>query len=317
LSHEEEFPYGWRLVRRGDALVEVPLTLEDVLHPQLDDTIPQNTLHCDDCHYLLGAFRGCPLSPGFALVTHDLIINWGVPGIRNHCPDLAVFVGLSRDPGCIGTLDLASLGGRCELVVEVVEPKTRINEVVAKFDHYHRVGVPLYAIIDQEREEGPRSVRAYRHAPGGYVEVAPDDQGRVALPPLGLLLGLREEQAVCYEAATGERVLSYAELYRETERLEEQLAWRREEAARALAKLVAARREAERRAAEAEANLQAALAKREAAKAYLRTVRTEREASAAKAERLDKEVEQRLRKLQEARRGRPPDGTADATCPLT
>src|SRR6516165_6986877 len=86
LSHQEEFPYGWRYVRRGDTLEQVPLTLEDVLHPQEGDVIPGNTQHDDDCFYLKYVFSLRPLSPPFGLVTHDLLINWGVPGIGNHSP---------------------------------------------------------------------------------------------------------------------------------------------------------------------------------------------------------------------------------------
>src|SRR5262249_6132878 len=140
------------------------------------------------------------------LVTHDLLVNWGVPGIGNHSPDVAVFVGLSRHPGRAGTLDLAALRGCCELVIEVVSPSTRSNDVVHKFDHYYRVGIPLYVLIDQEDEEGPRCLHAYRHTAAGYEEVSPDGQGRVPLPPLGLLLGMRQDRAVCFDAATGEEV---------------------------------------------------------------------------------------------------------------
>src|SRR5438105_15827178 len=102
-SPEQEFPYGWRYVKRTmpDGTVDldqVPLTLEDVLHPQEGDVIPENTDHNRDCSYLASVFDSRPLSPGFALVTHDLLVHWGVEGIRNHSPDIAVYVGLSRDP---------------------------------------------------------------------------------------------------------------------------------------------------------------------------------------------------------------------------
>ena len=45
---------------------------------------------------------------------------------------------------------------------EIVSPHTRDNDVVAKLAEYHRAGVPLYVIIDQETEGGPRRLLGYR-----------------------------------------------------------------------------------------------------------------------------------------------------------
>jgi hypothetical protein len=321
-SQQEEFPYGWRYVKRGDTFDQVPLTLEDVLHPQEDDFIAGNTLHDKDCNYLKYVFESRPLAPPVGLVSHDLIINWGVPGIGNHCPDLAVFVGLSHDPGQIGTLDLASLGGRCELVVEVVSPSTRNNDVVHKYDHYYRVGIPLYFIIDQKEEDGPRSVHAYRHTPTGYVEDPADDQGRVALPPLGLLLGLRDNRAVCFDAATGKERRDYTRLDQDCERLEDLTVQQREaalqqkeEADRAITEQVDARQAAERLAAEAQRR-EAEAQRREA------EARKEAERSAKEIERVSKEAQraresadQRIRELEEALRRSQSGGTGQPPSP--
>src|SRR5262249_51522702 len=149
--------YGWRYVKRDGDLIQVPLTLEDVLHPQEDDVIPENTQHDEDCFTLASSFRLNPLLPAFAFVSHDLLVEWGVDGVRNHSPDIAVFVGLSRDPRPTGRLHLKQFGGRCALAVEVVSPHTRVNDVVHKFAHYWKVGVQFYVIVDQEEVGGPRS----------------------------------------------------------------------------------------------------------------------------------------------------------------
>jgi hypothetical protein len=320
VSHEQEFPYGWRYVRRGDTLEQVPLTLEDVLHPQEDDVIPENTLHEDDCSYLKAEFSSRPVSPPVALVTRDLIVNWGVPGIRNHSPDVGVFVGLSHDPRPTGTLELAPLGGRCELVVEVVSPSTRKNDVVDKFDHYYRIGIPLYVILDQEEEGGPRSLHAYRHTPAGYAEVPPDAQGRVLLPPLGLLLGLRDDRAVCFDAVTGEEMRDHAGLKQETQRQREEALQQKEEADRAMTEQVDPLREAERRETEFRKNSERAL--HEADRARQEAERREAEAN-KKAERALQEVErerraresadQRIRELEEALRRLQAGGGGDTT----
>ena len=46
---EQEYPYGWRYVQRTAAdgtvqIDQVPLTLEDVLHPREGDVIPESML---------------------------------------------------------------------------------------------------------------------------------------------------------------------------------------------------------------------------------------------------------------------------------
>jgi Uma2 family endonuclease len=147
-------------------------------------------------------------------VLSDCLVDWGVPGLRNHSPDLSVFKGV-RDPEWEGGLfRVAEHGARPVLVIEVVSPddaapRVRDNDVVIKVDHYYRAGVPLYAIIDQEEEGGPRRLLGYRRGRRGYVRLPPDEQGRLPLGPVGLLLGLRANQAVCYDAQTGEEILDF------------------------------------------------------------------------------------------------------------
>ena len=51
-------------------------------------------------------------------------------------------------------LDLAY--GRCVMVLEIVSPHTRSNDVVAKRAHYFRARVPLYVVLDWERLGRPR-----------------------------------------------------------------------------------------------------------------------------------------------------------------
>src|SRR5438876_5263179 len=111
-SPEQEFPYGWRYVKRTrpdgtEELEQVALTLEDVLHPQEGDVIPENKPHEADRRYLTDVFESRLAERPGALVTSDLLIHWGVEDMRDHSPDVAVFVGLNRDTQRVGgTLDL-------------------------------------------------------------------------------------------------------------------------------------------------------------------------------------------------------------------
>jgi hypothetical protein len=214
----DPYRYGWRYVKkiRRDGtvdLVQVPLTLEDVLHPQEGDVIPEKPLQERDAEYMRPIFRqrAARLPGGHYLA--DCLIDWGVPGIRHHSPDLSVFRGVTRPPPLeLGLFPLFDSGGRCVLLVEIVSPHTRENDVVHKLREYHQVRVPLYVLIDQEIEGGPRQLVGYRYTPRRYVRMRLNRQGRLLLRPLGLWLGLEDGRAVCYDAETGERLGDYTEM---------------------------------------------------------------------------------------------------------
>src|SRR5947208_1603737 len=87
----DPFRYGWRFVRQRladghETLEQVPLTLEDVLHPQEEDHVVENSLHERECErgYLTWAFRSRLDRLDRGSVLSDCIINWGVPGLGNH-----------------------------------------------------------------------------------------------------------------------------------------------------------------------------------------------------------------------------------------
>jgi colicin import membrane protein len=260
-SSQPEFPFGWRFVKRpgaegGETLEQVALTLEDVLHPQEGDVIPETPLHESDCRYLADVFATRPFGPAVTLVARDLLVDWGVSGVRNHSPDVAVFVGLEREAGpAAGVLHLAALGGRCALVIEVVSPSTRSNDVVAKMEHYHRVGVPLYVIVDQVQEDGPRTLRAFRRKPDRFVPVEADDRDRIDVPLLGLILGMKNNRVVCYDLKTDRELGDYSRIVHdleESKRLLEEADRRAEQQEKAIEDQVEARQAAERRANEAQ-----------------------------------------------------------------
>src|SRR5436189_111756 len=80
--------YGWRYRRheKPDGIVEleeVPLTLEDVLHPLENDVIPEQPFHEQERGYLSGVFRTRLSRLTGGLVLSDCLVDWGVPGIRN------------------------------------------------------------------------------------------------------------------------------------------------------------------------------------------------------------------------------------------
>jgi len=183
------YPYGWRYVNRTlpDGRIEVdqvPLTLEDVLHPQEGDVIPEAPIHQIDRDYIGSVLR--TRLPGLhsGLVLCDCLVNWGVEDIKNHSPDISVFEDLRSEPDLTeGIFYVERYGGRCLLALEIVSPHTRSNDVERKFEEYHAVAIPLYVIIDQLREGGPREIKAYEYAPDGWIPVPLDSRGRLPLGP--------------------------------------------------------------------------------------------------------------------------------------
>lgn len=261
---EEQPFYGWRYTKHilpdgKEVLDRRPLTLEEVLHPQESDEIPERPIHERDRGYLASAIRAKNAGRRGFQVFSDCLVDWGVPGLANTSPDVSVFEGLKveHDPDK-GTFHLAPSGGRCLLATEIVSPDTRVNDVTHKPDEYQRAGVPLYVIVDQERVGGPRSLRGYRNTAAGFKPMIPDDQGRLFLETVGLWIGLRDNRVICFDGDTGEEIGDYVQVDQARRAAEERE--RKEADARRVAeqrerKEAEARRAAEDRVRELEAEL--------------------------------------------------------------
>ena len=83
-------------------------------------------------------------------------------------------------------------GTKPSLIIEIVSPSTRPTDVVTKVDHYARVGVPNYIIVDRFERQGVmvRVLVGYRLTPNGYEELSPNANGWLWLEPVNLWLGL-------------------------------------------------------------------------------------------------------------------------------
>src|SRR5262249_47146624 len=97
--------------------------------------------------------------------------------------------------------------------IEVTWDITRDIDLDDKVLHYHRAGVPFYAIVDTRPGEAHPRVRliGYRWSPDGYVRVAPDPSGRLWLEAVRLWLAGEGNALVCYDQR-GRRVPTYQEL---------------------------------------------------------------------------------------------------------
>ena len=95
------FRYGWRYVpvQKPDGsedFEQVPLTLEDVLHPEEGDHIMNSDPHADDMTYLRTVFKSLLARDPHAVVLSDCGIDWNLPGFKPLSPDIAVFFGVQR-----------------------------------------------------------------------------------------------------------------------------------------------------------------------------------------------------------------------------
>jgi Uma2 family endonuclease len=199
----DSYEYGWRYIRRelpdGDyELDRVPLTLADVLHPQEEDFIVHSDEHHRICVYLYNVLRA--MLGSVATVLADVRIAWDVHGIEPHGLDIMVLFGV-REYKNWSTFHVADEGVRPSLIIEVTSPKTRRNDLYEKLIEYDEVGVPYYIIVDihQRRSGTTRRILGYQHTLNGYINLAPDERGRFWMEPVGLWIGIDENEVVCYD----------------------------------------------------------------------------------------------------------------------
>ena len=72
---------------------QIPLTLEDVLFPEVGDFIVQTDAHDSDVRYLKGVFKSRLTGDPTAAVVSDCRVDWNLQGVRPLGPDIAVFSG--------------------------------------------------------------------------------------------------------------------------------------------------------------------------------------------------------------------------------
>jgi colicin import membrane protein len=291
LPEDDPFRYGWRYVRRPtpddpDHLEQVPLTLEDVLHPEVGDFIVHSDRHETDRMYLTAVLRARLEPHGQAIVLSDVRVAWDVPDLRPHGPDVMVIPGL-RERRDWSTFDVAEEGVRPALIIEITSPETRENDVVRKVAHYARAGVAQYVIVDNLGRRGERQLRLldYRLVGDTYRLQPPDARGWVYLEVAGLWLGVEGDHVVCY-TDDGTAFGDYATVVQQAAD---------EAAARAEAEARARAAEAQARAAAEQAQWEAAARAEAEALARVAAEQARREAAARA------EAEEQARREAEAR----------------
>jgi colicin import membrane protein len=186
----DPFPYGWRFVRKGgrngsEKMVKLPLTLEDILHPQEEDFRLWSDPHTEDCYYLRGAFRMALANTPGTIVLNDFRVAWDRAGDYGHGPDCAVIFKV-RKKELWSTFNVVKEKTRPALIVEVTSPSTRSTDLVDKVREYAEQKVPHCVIADARERADYRQVSFidYHLAPKGrvYYSLPTNEDGRVWLP---------------------------------------------------------------------------------------------------------------------------------------
>jgi Uma2 family endonuclease len=193
----------------------VPLTSEDFLNPQEGDVMPQAPFHdmaTRDLENMLQAhFRYQPNITIF----RDLIMNWGISGLKNPSPDISVVPNV-RNPEAIlheGQFHVLAEETRPVLVIEVVSPHYRAEDREDKVEIYEQAGVLEYVILDRvrRRRQMVNEVLGYRLVRGIYRPITPNEDGLIECQTVGLRFGLEGARVVIEEIANGRRLRTHDE----------------------------------------------------------------------------------------------------------
>jgi Uma2 family endonuclease len=172
----------------------IPLTLEDVLHPQEEDVILASEPHGEDCTYLRTVAKDRHAGDASVVVLTDCDIYWDIPELKNHRPDFALIFGVKRQQDW-PSFDVGKEQVRPRLIIEVASLQTREVDVEDKVIEYARARVPHYVIADVDEATGRRrlTLKAYRLTgrKRSYEQVELNERGWAWLEPLGLWLGVK------------------------------------------------------------------------------------------------------------------------------
>jgi Uma2 family endonuclease len=211
-----------RWVERPDGhfdLLELPLTPELFLDPQLDDKMVQGRLHGD----LVAFFK--ELVGRHLRARRDVMVLMDVkhllgPDLPGPSPDISVIRGARNPEADRPSFDLRKEGVAPCFIIEVVSPldaRIRRTDEVAKVELYEQIGVQEYLLVNPPRKATGNRFRllGYRlNEEGRYQLIEPDEDGRLLSEMTGLRFGVsspRAEKIEVFDAATGERLRSPVE----------------------------------------------------------------------------------------------------------
>jgi hypothetical protein len=218
---DDPYRYGYRVVpetqKNGEITYQfVPLAQADFLDPQVGDHLVQSDPHVKLVISLVNRFEKRYLYTPAVGVFSDLKMEWGIPGLKEPAPDLAIVPGLKNKQKRRSTFDVAAEGTRPCLIVEVTSPRYPFDDTV-KVGIYQQAGIQEYIIVDAHFEEDDAAVelKGYRLVEGEFQPMTPDAQGSLVSETTGVRFGLDavQRRLILTDAVTGERLLTDEEEY--------------------------------------------------------------------------------------------------------
>ena len=215
---DEEPALLQRWVERPDGrleLLEIPLTPEDFLDPQLEDKIVQGRPHGATRRFFAELLDRHFRSDPDVMVLEDMKHLLG-PGLPGPAPDVSVIRGAKDNDPEIESYDMRRQEVPPCLVIEVISPRDsriRRTDEVDKVALYEQIGVREYLLVDTPRRATAHRfrVRGYRLGPDGrYRPIEPDREGRLLSEATGLWFGVSPngDRIEVFDALTGARLLT-------------------------------------------------------------------------------------------------------------
>jgi len=179
----DPFRSGWRSVQRErpDGTVasdQIPLTREDLLHPEAGDRVTHSSDHqCrlrSRCTVLAAHLAHDPT----AVVLDDVRIAWNVPDLNPHGPDIMVIFGV-RERRNWSTFYVADEGTRPTVMIAGISPETRRIDQATTREAYDLAGGPSSLIVDRVQRRGQtiRRLLGYQRVGLASTVVSPDARG--------------------------------------------------------------------------------------------------------------------------------------------
>lgn len=194
-------------------LVEIPLTPELFLDPQLEDKMVQGEFHASlmaELKELLSRyFHAQPDVKVLMDVKH--LLGRGLPG---PAPDISIIRGVRHPERERRSFSVVKEGVAPCFILEIVsyfDARIRRTDEVDKVKLYERIEVEEYFLVDMPRKgtEGRFRLKGYRlDSDRRYRPIEPDDRGSLLSKETGLLFGVSPDggRVEVFDAASGERI---------------------------------------------------------------------------------------------------------------
>ena len=122
-KEKDLYRYGWREIPHtlpdGQKIYErIPLTLEDIIHPQVGDFRMQSAEHEEISTYLRALLRERFANDPTTIVLGDVLVDWATDEMRGHGPDVAIIFNVRQKQNW-STFREAEEGTKPSLIIEV------------------------------------------------------------------------------------------------------------------------------------------------------------------------------------------------------